>query len=126
MLEGILLELTHAPMHLQPRPGWLQKAIKRLSDCALGGEIDYTALAEELGTSPATFRRRFREATGTSPHEYRLHCRGAEARRLLGESDLPIKQVAMQLGYRDVYFFSRQFRQFTGVPPAAYRRSRQG
>jgi transcriptional regulator GlxA family with amidase domain len=88
--------------------------------------VDYDALAEEVGTSPATFRRRFRQATGTSPHEFLLHCRSAEARRLLGESDLPIKQIATLLGYRDVYFFSRQFRELAGVPPATYRRSRQG
>ena len=91
-----------------------------------GGAVNYDTLAEELGTSPATFRRRFKQATGSSPHEYLLHCRAAEARRLLGEGDLSIKEIADRLGYRDVYFFSRQFRQLTGVPPGAYRRSRQG
>jgi len=61
-----------------------------------------------------------------SPHAYLLQCRATSARRLLGETDLPIKSIAQQLGYRDVYFFSRQFRQMTGVPPAVYRHSRHG
>ena len=52
--------------------------------------------------------------------------REEQTRRLLGETNDPIKHVAQQLGYRDVYFFSRQFRQFAGVPPAMYRKSRQG
>ena len=63
-----------------------------------------------------------------SPHEEvdRVVGRIAEARRLLGETDEPIKSIAKRLGYRDVFFFSRQFRSITGVPPAMYRRSRQG
>jgi len=43
----------------------------------------------------------------------------------LGETNLPIKEIAERLGYNDVYFFSRQFRKQMGVPPAAYRKSRQ-
>jgi len=50
----------------------------------------------------------------------------AKARQMLGETELPLKTIADRLGYRDVYFFSRQFRKLSGVPPAAYRRSRQG
>ena len=59
------------------------------------------------------------------PHEYVLQSRVAEARRLLAEGDDPIKTIAARLGYRDVYFFSRQFKRFTGVPPALFRKSRQ-
>jgi len=45
---------------------------------------------------------------------------------MLVHTDEPIKMIAARLGYNDVYFFSRQFRLITGVPPAIYRRSRQG
>jgi transcriptional regulator GlxA family with amidase domain len=97
-----------------------------LTGAATGGEGDYAGIARKLGMAESTLRRRFREATGVPPHEYVLQARVNEARRLLGETDHPIKRVAQQLGYRDVYFFSRQFRQFAGVPPALYRKSRQG
>jgi len=73
----------------------------------------------------STLRRRFRQTTGTSIHAYALQCRIAAAREMLGSTDLAIKEVASRLGYTDVYFFTRQFRQLSGVPPAAYRRSRQ-
>ena len=90
------------------------------------GTVDHEQIADELGMAEVTFRRRFRAVTGAPPHEYVLQARVAEARRLLGETDLPIKSIAQQLGYKDVYFFSRQFKRFAGVPPALYRRSRQG
>jgi AraC-like DNA-binding protein len=74
----------------------------------------------------STLRRRFRDAAGLPLHEYVLRQRIARARTLLGDTELPIKTVAAQLGYQDVYFFTRQFRLRTGITPAVYRRSRQG
>jgi AraC family transcriptional regulator, arabinose operon regulatory protein len=44
---------------------------------------------------------------------------------LLTDTTQTIKQIAMQLGYSDVYFFTRQFREQTGLPPALYRKSRE-
>jgi AraC-like DNA-binding protein len=127
-LEAILLDLADAPAPDAPPAPWLAAAIAQVAAWAADGadaEPDYGALADRLGTSPSTLRRRFVETTGTSPHGYLLQCRAARARELLGSTDLPVKAIADRLGYRDVYFFSRQFRQLVGVPPAAYRRTRQ-
>lgn len=126
LLEGILIDLADARAQTREHPSWLKRAMDLLSSAALGGEADYHAIAAKLGMAQSTLRRRFREATGVPPHEFVLQARVNEARRLLGESDQPVKRIAQQLGYRDVYFFSRQFRQFAGVPPAMYRKSRQG
>ena len=127
LLEEILIELAEARMAAGTRPAWLKAAVAKL-DVAARGEagVDYESVAEALGMTEVTFRRRFRAVMGVPPHEYVLRSRVAEARRLLGETDVPIKSIAQQLGYSDVYFFSRQFRKFAGVPPALFRRSRQG
>lgn len=50
----------------------------------------------------------------------------ARARAYLGETDVPIGPIAEKLGYNDIYFFTRQFRERVGVPPGQYRKSRQG
>ena len=128
-LEAMLLDLVDAPAADAPPVPWLDAAVAEVAAWALdpaGPTPDYAALADRHGTSPSTLRRRFVEATGTSPHGYLLQCRAALARQLLGGTDLPVKAIADRLGYRDVHFFSRQFRQMVGVPPAAYRRTRQG
>jgi len=44
-----------------------------------------------------------------------------KARQLLRQSDLSIGQIAEATGYRDVYFFSRQFKFKTGQTPTKYR-----
>jgi AraC-like DNA-binding protein len=126
VLESILLDL--ADRAHRPAADPLVTAARRRLDALVDAPTapDYDALAAALGVSESTLRRKFTRATGMAPHAYILQLRIARARRLLGETDLPIKAVADRLGYRDVYFFSRQFRQLTGVPPAAYRRSRLG
>ena len=127
VLEGILIELAEAPAPTSEPTPWLARMGKALDAAALtaADAPDYAALAESAGVSERTLRRQFHAITGTSPHAYLLQRRTEEARRLLGETDLPVKAIAARLGYADVYFFSRQFRQLAGVPPAAYRRSRQ-
>jgi len=39
------------------------------------------------------------------------------------ESDLSVRKIAQTLDYRDVYFFTRQFKSTVGQPPAAFRRA---
>ena len=124
LLEGILIELAE----------WRH----RLSDDVmvtramgpLHGPADQqpacTELAKDLGISERTLRRRFTAATGHSPRQYAIQQASAAARRLLAESDLPIKQIAQQLGYKNVFYFTRQFSRAVGVPPAQYRRSCAG
>ncbi len=76
-------------------------------------------IAARLGMSTSTFRRDFKRLTGVSPGEYRIRRRIEEACKLL--SDFDIKEVAYHLGYADAKVFSKQFRQFTGMTPSAYR-----
>lgn len=123
-LEGILLELAQARDSAAQDDAWLQKARESLEHCH-EFQPDYARLARQLGMGTSTFRRKFKAATGCSPHDYVLAMRLQRARARLGETNLPLKAIAAELGYRDVNYFSTQFKHGTGVSPALYRRSRQ-
>jgi len=82
-----------------------------------------TELAGRAGYSSAHFSRIFRELMGQSPRDFQVSARIDRARQMLSESSLTVSQIAGALGYRDVYFFSRQFKQRTGRSPTAYRRA---
>jgi AraC-like DNA-binding protein len=127
LLEAMLLDLAAArlePLSERKREPWLDSVLEELNrEGAFSPE--YAKIASRCGMGLSTLRRRFREATGTAIHNYVLQNRMARARRLLGESDLPLKAIAAELGYGDVYFFAAQFRRLTGVTPSAYRKSRQ-
>jgi AraC-like DNA-binding protein len=123
LLETILTELAEARSRPQDVPSWLESALTRMQ--MLGAVVSHEELAAEAGMPTRTFRRRFAAAIGCSPQEYLIARRIAHAREMLGGTELPIKSIAEQLGYQDVSFFTRQFRLVAGVPPAAYRRSRE-
>lgn len=79
------------------------------------------ALASALGCSRSHFDRLFTTQVGQPPTQFLLNCKMIEARRLLESSRYRIGEIAEQLGYRDIYFFSRQFKQWVGRSPAQYR-----
>lgn len=124
LLEGILLELAEARSVSGSDEAWLSHT-RRFFEQSRDFAPDYEELAREMGLGLSTLRRKFKAATGLSLHEAHMQNRLESARRLLGETNLPLKAIAAQLGYRDVYFFSNQFKQLAGVTPAAYRKSRQ-
>lgn len=78
-------------------------------------------LAEEAGYSPDHFTRVFVEVMGVTPTAFIVQQRIARAAQLLRETAMSVSQVADALGYSDVYFFSRQFKQKTGMSPTGYR-----
>ena len=87
-------------------------------------EIDASMLAELCFLSPAQFYRMFRKAFDRTPLEYRNDLRMRQAKLLLLEEDYSIGEIAQQLGFESIYYFSRVFRRFTGLSPTAYRKEK--
>ncbi len=83
-------------------------------------------MAALAGLSVPHFFRCFRKATGTTPISYLRQERISQAKRRLLESRDSIKEIAEQAGYSDPFYFSRDFRQHTGMSPAQFRRRELG
>jgi AraC family transcriptional regulator, arabinose operon regulatory protein len=79
------------------------------------------ALARLCRLSEPHFYRKFKQATGSTPIDWLRRERINHARRRLLESEDPIKQISEQVGYNDPFFFSRDFKRYTGVAPKNYR-----
>jgi AraC-like DNA-binding protein len=77
-------------------------------------------LARTLKLSPRTLKRRLAE-DGTTYSELRDGQRRQRARLLLDDRSLSISEVAARLGYTELPNFTRAFRKWTGMTPAAYR-----
>lgn len=56
-----------------------------------------------------------------SPKDFCIRARVFRARELLLETDLSVEQIAVNLGYADMFFFSRQFKAWTGQSPNYWR-----
>ncbi|MGA0334572.1 MAG: AraC family transcriptional regulator [Kiritimatiellia bacterium] len=71
--------------------------------------------------SKSNLMRVFKNATGQSPIEYLLRMRIQEAMKRLIHTDLSITEIAMDVGFNDSNYFSRQFRQALGQSPRDFR-----
>lgn len=78
-------------------------------------------LAARAGLSPKYFSRLFTAVVGESVQAFTVRTRLERAAYLLRFGGMNVSEVADALGYRDVYFFSRQFRKHTGRNPSALR-----
>ncbi len=84
-------------------------------------DVPVSEMAEAAGLSVTHFGRLFRVWTGQSPARYMRERRVREARRLLGDIDFSIKQIAVKTGFKTPYHFSKVFRQVDGLSPSQYR-----
>lgn len=78
-------------------------------------------LAARAGLSPRYFSIKFKEITGYSVQSYIIKSRIDRAQHLLLHAGMNVTEVADTLGYRDIFFFSRQFKQYTGKSPSEIR-----
>lgn len=99
---------------------WVRKA-RTLLEANLEGELYVENVAQRLGMSPETFRKKFARLTGTSPWRYRLVHIIDQACRLVHEGQLTSKEIAARLGFSDEFRFSRRFKQITGYSPSQFR-----
>jgi AraC family transcriptional activator of mtrCDE len=79
------------------------------------------SLAAAAGMSRTVFADRFREVFAQSPNEFIQEFRLKFAARLLKTTDLPVKTIAVTVGYSSRSYFSRAFRVAYAMDPSAYR-----
>ncbi|HET8886705.1 MAG TPA: helix-turn-helix domain-containing protein [Salinimicrobium sp.] len=78
--------------------------------------------AEKLNITPNHLNKSIKTATGQTAKELIHEALILEAKNLLYESDLPIGEIAFELGFSDQAYFSRLFKQLTGTSPHDFRR----
>ncbi|QHT59025.1 helix-turn-helix domain-containing protein [Paenibacillus lycopersici] len=83
-------------------------------------EISIEGLAAMAGISPAYYMEMFKKVAGRSPIDYLTSVRIDAAQKLLEDTGAPARQVAESVGYKDPFYFSRQFKRVTGVSPSRY------
>jgi AraC-like DNA-binding protein len=74
--------------------------------------------------SRSNLMRIFRKATSQTPIEYLVRLRIQRAMELLRNTDLTITEVAMEVGFNDSNYFTRQFRRALGETPRSFRQSK--
>ena len=86
-----------------------------------GAVMKVEDLAARAGLSARYFSSKFKQLIGVSVQQYIVRSRIERAQHLLTHAGMNVSEVAGALGYRDVFFFSRQFKQHTGKRPSDIR-----
>lgn len=97
----------------------LEEAIhSRLAD----SQLTLKDLASQLGFSPSYLSVLIKKKLGLPFQEYLIQERMKKAKLLLLTTDLKIYEIADQVGFEDMNYFSQRFKQVVGVTPRQYKK----
>ena len=122
MLESFLYELVAQSDKSEAgnRGSQVLKVIDDISHSLhLSQEPEDMAARHHISVS--TLRRIIHEYTGFPLNEFLHRLKAAEAKNILLNSELTVKEVGEALGYKDTFYFSRVFKRITGLSPRNYR-----
>ncbi|TMV47002.1 AraC family transcriptional regulator [Paenibacillus mesophilus] len=78
-------------------------------------------LAQLVGVHRTHFSQAFAKKYGLAPQQFLLRLRIDRAKELLRDTGLSVGEIALSIGYPDLYAFSRAFKTHTGQSPSEYR-----
>ena len=113
-----LLALAAKKIYLDDSP--VNKIIEQMQE----EKFDSTTnkeYAENCGMSEYHFIRKFKQATGKTPQQYKTEILITKASHLLATSNLNVSETAYMLGFDDALYFSRLFKKHTGQSPQKYK-----
>ncbi|MDR0388002.1 MAG: AraC family transcriptional regulator [Treponema sp.] len=123
---GIMTLLGEVLAHerRKEQPNYYQKIVEKakyLMEFNVYGVINLPSIAEQIGISPSRLNEIFKTYTAMTPYQYYIHIKILKAERLLEQPDVSVKEVAFRLGFDDQYYFSRLFKNKTGITPSRWK-----
>lgn len=125
----VLAEMIAAGNEAEKEPdrdAWLEKSLRLLGQRSAKGWLAPQVVARDVGLSYENFRKRFVQQTSESPGAYQKRRRLEWACAAIYQGQHTMKQIADELGFCDVFHFSKAFKQVIGTTPSEYRRRVSG
>ncbi|MBR7133755.1 MAG: helix-turn-helix transcriptional regulator [Clostridia bacterium] len=110
--------ITHHPLN---QHNTLLPAIEYIKSNYLDPHLSVNDMAMRCGISYSQFIKVFKEVFSTTPKAYIIRLKINQACELL-RTDKSITEISDALGFSDVYFFSKQFKNYMNISPKEYRK----
>jgi AraC-like DNA-binding protein len=104
-----------------PLPTFRLKRVYDYVEAHLEERMPLASLAAAAGLSRMHFAAQFRAATGQCPHEFVWRRRIQHAKALLSDTDTPIVEIALSVGFQSQAHFTTLFKRITGFTPKRWR-----
>lgn len=88
--------------------------------------IKLEEIARVVGLSQSYFCSAFKASTGMAPHQWQMKARIEVVKQQLAQKNINIASVAQATGFSDQAHMTRVFKQYAGVTPAAWLKSKHG
>lgn len=106
-------------------PQWRLQRVVDVIEARIDHPLTLADLAACAGLSRMHFAAQFRLAMSVTPHDYVVCRRIEHARRLLRETNLPLAQIALAVGFQSQAHFTTVFRRQLNETPWRWRRREQ-
>ena len=116
----VILDLLQDKIHANEENPIILK-IKRYIKKNYSEKTSLGKIASYIGYSPNYCDTLFKNNTGISIINFVINERIEEAKRLLAEGILSLKEIAETVGFEDYNYFSRAFKKNCGYPPTKYK-----
>ena len=83
-------------------------------------DISVEELCRIFSVSRSSLQSMFRNDLNLTPKQYIADVKMKRAKLLLQEHRYTISEIAYQLGYHSLYYFSRKFKAYFGISPSEY------
>ena len=120
LLYKIFAEMQKKNYIPQNQYDLIKPAIEYVEENFLVNKISVPFLADRCGISEAYLKKLFIKKFGMSPIKYIIRLKINHACDLLRSKQYSITQVAELCGYDNVYYFSRQFKEYVGTAPSVF------
>ncbi len=94
----------------------IEKARKYIQD-HVKETIDFDKLIADSALSPTHFRRLFKKIVGYSPRDYYNYIKIRQSYEMLRIGVFTVSEVANEMGYSSVYYFSAIFKKYYNASP---------
>lgn len=111
------------PSHVNEMDPRLVAAIDTIQNYPLTEKLNEVQIASAIGIGYKQWRRLFAKEFGMTPQQYFNHCRLKRAKSLLQMSNLMIKEIAYEIGFKTPAYFTTWFSKHTNLTPNEYRAS---
>ena len=98
----------------------IKPALDLIHNSFLRENFSAKALADACGISESYFQKSFQKVYGVSPRKYIIQLKINHACDLLLFNRYTVTQIAEMCNFSDVYFFSRQFKEYMGITPTQF------
>jgi AraC family transcriptional regulator len=131
-MDGAVLTLLSELIAAAERPqstargglaAWQIRWVREHMEAHIGDDVSLATLADLVDLSPNHFCSAFKTSTGEPPHRSFVRMRIERAKEMLSERQVPVTQIALDLGFGSSAHFSTVFRKHVGMTPTEFRRN---